>query len=755
MFGWFKKSKEKAGESSKQVAPAESPVAASERQHFVSDDPISSLSQDRFNRAPFASRIADTIARRSDSSSLVVGVFGPWGDGKTSVLKMMEEALTNHDHVIVVRFNPWHFQSEEHLLRGFFATLADGLGKELPGLQEKAGDMLKKYGALLSLGSLSVAGGLIQLNPGEAAKGLGEALSNVGLDDLKARIDALLGESGKRVVVMVDDIDRLDREETHSIFKLVKLSASFRHTSYVLAFDDDVVSAALGERYGAGGQQAGRAFLEKIIQVPLHLPPADRISLRMLAFEGAEAALKLSGIDLQKPDTDAFVRHFVDGLEPKLSTPRVAKLYTNALMFALPLLKGEANVVDLMLIEGIRVLYPDLYAAIRDNPDVFLRGDSDNRMRGLERESSPLDRLVESSLPSASASERETIKYRLLRPLFPRTGDMIYDKEWDGIWARDQKICSGQYFKRYFSYGVPDGDVPDANIRTLLENLVQTDAASQRALLEPFANRRAMPRLIAVLRQKADEMEPAQATALAQAIARNADLIPRERGPMIIGGTDMQAGILVSQLLRRLPAGESRQQEAENLVRIATPLTFGLECLRWVSHSPDRPEDRRVLANEGEGPIERIAAARIEEAHRVQPAYVQFPHDASTIYWYWSKVDGNGVVGDVLRDCFDRHPEEVDAFLDCYVGEGWEIESGLPVRSSLDRRNYDQIVRLIDGNYILRNLRLRYGQELDDPQYHPDDQWPVTRKFAHQFAFIHAGVVREALNRNGQPVVKE
>ena len=67
---------------------------------------------------------------------------------------------------------------------------------------------------------------------------------------------------------MIDDIDRLDRTETQAIFKLVKLSASFNHTSYVLAFDDEIVAAAIGEKYGQGGLEAGRAFLEKISGPP-------------------------------------------------------------------------------------------------------------------------------------------------------------------------------------------------------------------------------------------------------------------------------------------------------------------------------------------------------------------------------------------------------------------------------------------------------------------------------------------------------
>ncbi|SRR6266487_5816801 len=92
---------------------------------YSSDQPINSKEEDRFNRWPFAQRIAETIALRSDPSSIVLGIYGVWGDGKTSALHLLEEASKSYKDIIIVRFNPWLFPSEEQLLRGFFKTLAD------------------------------------------------------------------------------------------------------------------------------------------------------------------------------------------------------------------------------------------------------------------------------------------------------------------------------------------------------------------------------------------------------------------------------------------------------------------------------------------------------------------------------------------------------------------------------------------------------------------------------------------------------
>lgn len=747
MFGWFKR-KPAASVAASARAPTAEPAPAAEAaapaysgQSFVADEPIAGAAQDRFRRAPFATRVADTIAKRGEASSLVIGIFGPWGDGKTSVLQMMDERLNRYEDVIVVRFNPWHFPSEEQLLRGFFSTLADALGKRLPNFKERAGELLKDYGSLLSVASLTF-GGMVQFKPGDAARGVGEAMSNVSLNELKDRIERLLDESGKRMVIMVDDIDRLDRAETHSIFKLVKLSASFRHTAYVLAFDDEVVAAALGERYGAGGHQAGRAFLEKIVQVPLHLPPADEISLRMIAFDGVEAALKQAEIDLPQPAIDAFVRRFVDGLEPKLATPRMAKIYTNALMFALPLLKGEANIVDLMLMEGIRILYPGLYVAIRDNPDVFLKSDRENRMNGLDRAPRRLDQLLEESMPGAPAEEREQVRDRLLSGLFPRTTNMGYGHEWDEIWGRDQKICVSGYFRRYFVYSVPDGDISDGDIRAFVGAFARGEPADSRQRLESFVARRNMSGLIGALRRRADEFDPHTAAGIGRAIVRNADLVPVERGPMVLGGSTTQAGILISQLLKQVPAGPQRRDEAETLMRVAEPLPFAIECLRWIRHSDERPE-YRLLEDDGEGSLLALIVERIAAAHEASPAYIQFPDSAQRIYWTWRKHVGGELLGDLLRERFGTDPAEVDQFLDTYVGEAWELQTGLPVRSSFERQHYDDVASLVGAEYVYDNLRERYGAQLTDPQRYGDSSWSNARKIAHQFAYIHQHVATD------------
>jgi hypothetical protein len=713
---------------------------------YSADKPVESKDEDRFNRWPFSKRIADTLAGRTDPSSVVIGLYGAWGEGKTSTLRMMEGALGQHTQVICIRFNPWYFDTEEKLLRGFFNTLATSLGRSLPNLKEEIGRLLKDYGSLLSWASAGLGG--------SAVKDLGQSLSTVGLDKLRERLEKMLVDSKKRLVILVDDIDRLDRREIQAIFKLVKLSADFRYTSYVLSFDHDMVAAALGEKYGEGGSQSGRNFLEKIVQVPLHLPQADQLALRQLTFSGVDEGLRLAEIKLSQPQVDAFIRHFVDGLEIQLKTPRLAKLYANALMFALPILKDEVNPLDQMLIEGIRIFYPKLYTLIRDNRDYFLPSYNSERIEETEKQK--VQDAIQTSLENLSHADRENVVRRLLLPLFPRlstfVGGMNYGPDWEKGWEEAQKVCSREYFSRYFSYAISDRDVSDRFVKEFLEQL-KTSQDSAEKQFAAVSTRGATSRLIQKLRKQEDTMAVSDAKALAKILARNGGHVPRERGMLMSDMTFRQAAILIMKLVRCIPQGDEREVFATDLVAEAEPLPFAIQCYRWLRKTDEDPEDQRVVSPECEEALVRLLVERIRISARTEPLYKKYAADTPMLLWIWGKGALEGEIADHLESRLEQGAEEVDQFLDVFVGEAWGVESGLPHKADFDRGDYDNVSKAIGPEFVASKLRARYGTELDAPQYYMPEETPTAKRIAHQFCSIHKNVTSAAkhADQTGKP----
>ncbi|PIR86458.1 NTPase KAP [Candidatus Kaiserbacteria bacterium CG10_big_fil_rev_8_21_14_0_10_43_70] len=707
--------------------------------NYSSDEPIELESQDRFNRWLFATRIADTIASRADKSSLVIGVYGQWGDGKTSVLKMMRGYLGRYKHVIPIQFNPWYFDSEEKLIKGFFETIAGAIGKSLPTFQQRIGKYMKKYGAILA----PVAG--------NAATGLGESLSIVELDELRLRLEEILTEAQVRLVIMIDDIDRLDRNEIHSVLKLVRLSAGFSYTGYVLAFDDEIVSASLGEKYGAGDKEAGRNFLEKIVQVPLHLPPADDMELRQMTFEGVDAVLKATGIELSEGQPESFARHFVDGIEPRLQTPRQSKLYVNTLNFALPLLKGEVNPVDQMLVEGIRIFYPKLYRVIRDNPSYFLKY-RDGMQNDPDRKRANI--LVDEALEGMGVIDKERVKDRFIRVLFPRFGSTSYGHDWDTRWSREKRISSEEYFKRYFVYSVPKGDVSDLAVDSFFE-IVSNGANKQiDELISDFANRGAIPRFIKKLRDREASIKPSDASNLARAFARNGAAVPRERHAFIPDWTLDQAAILISNLVKLETEKKKRESLAKEIMETADPLPFAFECLRWLRKGDKTEEEDRILSQGVEDELGRILASRIKIKAKEAPLYKTYANDAPRLLWAWNKYGKKGEVSSYLETSFKNTPTDITSFLGVYVGLAWGMESGLPSRSDFERDNYEAVKGYCSPIIIYTKLKEEYGSSLENPKFYHSDEIPFDEKIAHQFAFIHLKVLSEEENRKKEEMVK-
>src|SRR5690606_5601059 len=214
------------------------------QQIYNSDKQIIQKGQDRFNRQKFSSRIAETIIKRQNAEGLVIGLYGIWGEGKTSVLNMITEDLSKEQDILVIKFNPWRFKDEDTLILNFFTSISNSLDKELKNTKEKLGNFLKTYGSITSVFNVDLSK-------------IGESLSDADIEKLKHRVNDFLKESNKKVVVIIDDIDRLDKQELFALFKLIKLTGDFTNTYYILSFDDEMVASSIGDRFAEGNKNSG------------------------------------------------------------------------------------------------------------------------------------------------------------------------------------------------------------------------------------------------------------------------------------------------------------------------------------------------------------------------------------------------------------------------------------------------------------------------------------------------------------------
>ena len=697
---------------------------------YRTDAPISDPRLDVFDREPFARRIADTIGERNDPSSLVVGIYGPWGDGKTTVLNFIRGRLKDYPSIICVSFNPWRMEGEQALLHGFFATMAEVLDKELTTSSEKLGDVLKKYGALLKV----APGGW-----GDAAVGAGTALSAVSLDELRGRISRMLREADKRVVIVMDDIDRLDRSEIQAIFRLVKLTGDFENTAYVLSFDEQMVAGAIGEKYASSSGQsyeAGINFLEKIVQVPLHLPPPSPDALRQYCFGLVDEALRESATEMGQDQVNEFVRHFIDGIQIRLKTPRMAKRYANALHFALTILKGETYTPDLLLVEGLRMFYPKLYDAIRHDSEPVLRTHS------ADRTNPDAGKFIEAHTEGMTAAEKRAAA-NLLEALFPRMGSTILGSDWEDEFARDQRVASSYYFPRYFTYGVSSSDVSDLALKSFVAALPQASVEELVKVFRGLINDRNAATLLYKLRSHEEQLPAESAARLIEVLARNGDRFPSPDNSFVFFmEPQMQAVICISQIMRRIPA-EERASIALGVMASAATLDFACDCARWFGKGDGTRE--QILTDEEEKQMQAALGMRIEAYLMAHPRaiWILEPKDAGKYLALWERVSGPGPVRAYTSRQVQEDPSSIFELMKAYLPNAWGMTTGLPVESSFDRDTYNSISAVIDSAKVAATLQQIFGEELAAPNYHLPRREPRERRLAHQFMFVYNKVLAE------------
>lgn len=719
------------------------PLEETVREPLEADRPIQAVDQDRFGRWEFSKRIAEVIVARRDPSTLVVGIYAPWGDGKTSVLNMIVKELEAHkEQIIVVRFNPWRFQSDSHLLKNFFEVLAERLGKSLTTAGENVGKFFRDYADVLT--PLSFFG----VDAAKAVKGAAGVVPEADLEKLKGRIETALAQAKQRVVIVMDDIDRLDKDEIQAVFKLVKLSADFPNTAYILAFDEEMVAHALKEKYGS--LEAGRSYIEKIVQVPLHLPPAHEYALRSITFEGVEAAVKLAELDLSEEQGQRFVNMFVMAFQSHLKTPRLAKRYVNGLAFALPLLKDEVDPIDFLIIEAIRVFIPDLYHAIRRQGDVFLGKHLDqNRKDGAERATA----LIDGALKALAEKDKLTAK-RVIRDLFPRMGGndllggSIYQAEWQSRWSQQKRIAAIDYFDRYFSYGVPPNDFSDRKADEFLKQIETNEVEYVVQEIHALATDERAGVFIGKLRAREDRVSPKVGSRLAQGLARCGEAFPSTGGVLGDFGasTAAQACILIKNLISRLPSETERNTLALQIADVATPLTFALLYLRWVRKTKSVDElqsDDAVITDSCEAEINGKIANRLANEAADGPLTKKYGREAGKLYQSWSWIDKRGLKQH-LTDRLTHFPAEAPDFLRQFMQTAWSLETGISFEMDLDRKNYEFISSIIDPEIIMTALR-KVHPAIDNPPEEFKNSQSVTKedRAAAAFSLLHQQVQQE------------
>ena len=239
-----------------------------------SDAPIKTKKEDLLGRTKFSESLGKALLEWKSEDGIVIGLYGKWGSGKSSAINLAIEYIENEtkkkkytkkDQPIIIRFNPWNFTEQNQLITTFFTELAKAIKFYDAGADaKKVGQQLVTYSKFFSV--LSLVPGLdpyaktvgnVFKQVGITTKEWGE-LKTKNLEQFKDDFDKAIRKLGRKIIIVIDDIDRLNEKEIKQIFQLVKQNANFSNTMYILSLDQEKALKQIKEK---------DEFLEKIIQV--------------------------------------------------------------------------------------------------------------------------------------------------------------------------------------------------------------------------------------------------------------------------------------------------------------------------------------------------------------------------------------------------------------------------------------------------------------------------------------------------------
>ncbi len=542
------------------------------RTALLVDEPISSPEQDRLNRIQFAEHLADVLFEHEDSNCLIAALNGEWGCGKSSILNLIESYLKDkrrdNENIIILRFNPWNATDVEQLTAMFFRELKVSiLGEDKnQHTKENIGKLLDIFSGILTIAQLSPVGNQY-FSMGSAltkkASGMLKDTPQKTQEEIKKQLDQMLKEYAKRIFIIIDDIDRLDIDAMKLLFRLIRLNANFENTTYLLAFDRNLVEDVLDcEQPGHG-----KEYVDKIVQVPINVPSPD---------EGLITDILLGelGTLVKKWFEDSFDRKHWEELYLKgrfrkyFKNIRSVVRYVNGLEITYPLVSSEVDMVDFMGLNLIRTFAPLSYEMIRKNKDVLTKGDADafERQKSKEVPKEILDRIYNfPPIIPGKEYEKEKELASLVKStckvLFPKISSIEenfgYSSGWEQGWRQKKRICSRDYFDKYFVLGTPIHEISDEEMRLFIATT--QDAESFYKKLIGFFDRKMGKRLLEKMEDYINDVKEENIEGIAIALFNAEDKIVAE--PRVMMGMDaiLLAERIVLLLLEKIPNIEQRK----------------------------------------------------------------------------------------------------------------------------------------------------------------------------------------------------
>ncbi len=313
-----------------------------EARGLLYDDPIKSKKDDKLGYSKWAEIVSKEIRNLKKEKAYSYGIVGEWGTGKSSFINLIREELQRSgDEIEIIDFNPRNSSNSGYIQEDFLLTLCEALKKYDMELSLLASRYIKS----LRLDSrINILASFLNLFPS----------SNV--QELRQRIGESIMRINHTIVVFIDDLDRMGREEIIEVFKLINCNASFPNTVFVIAYDKAQINSILPSTQEQGGAKYAEKYFNR--ELRLVVPPG-----KIHVFFGELVSQNINLKQFIREEETTCLQSVID---QNFTNVRDLKKFVNQLVEIEEWRWDEVVKTEMILLQIIRYKYNDEYTALRN-----------------------------------------------------------------------------------------------------------------------------------------------------------------------------------------------------------------------------------------------------------------------------------------------------------------------------------------------------------------------------------------------------
>lgn len=286
----------------------------------ITDMPCTSEEEDLLEISKYVKGLGKFI--RECQTPMSIAIQGDWGTGKTSTLNLLKknlEADKDTNGIKCVFFNTWQY-SQFNMEDSLYVSFVHNLVKQCGGNDE----IPRTVAAFGKLAFFKAIDWKFGTNASEILDGFEKAKKDQmeSVSKLQEDFAELVKKTGKRLVIFIDDLDRLNPEVAVELLEIIKLFVNVENSIFVLAIDYEVVVKGVRKKYGENlSEEKCRNFFDKIIQLPFKMP-VERYNLTELVRKAVQEQTHM---------TDEGVNIVAEFISDVMGTnPRTFKRLVNA-----------------------------------------------------------------------------------------------------------------------------------------------------------------------------------------------------------------------------------------------------------------------------------------------------------------------------------------------------------------------------------------------------------------------------------------